>query len=145
MQLTRGAEYAIRAVLDLTANYTGSKTGKMQLKEIAAHTDIPCDFLAKIFYALGRSGIVKSFRGAKGGYTLAKDPREINIKDVIYAIDGPMKLNKCLSSEGCVDEINCRYQCKCPIHDIWKEAQDSILKILGAADFRFLNEKMKNK
>jgi len=145
MQLTRGAEYAIRAVLDLTANHTGQKSGKVQLKDIASRMDIPDDFLAKIFQMLNRSGIIKSYRGTKGGYALAREPKDINVKDVIYAVDGPIRLNKCLAAEGCVEETNCKYQHKCAIHDIWNEAQSSMLKILSAADFHTLNQKMQNR
>jgi Rrf2 family protein len=145
MQLTRGAEYAIRAVLDLTANYTGLKDGKMQLKDIAARLDIPYDFLAKIFQMLNHSGIIKSYRGTKGGYTLAREPKNINVKDVIYAVDGPIRLNKCLNAEGCVVENNCKYQPECPVHDVWREAQNSMLKVLSEASFHSLNQKMINK
>ncbi len=145
MQLTRGAEYAIRAVLDLTASYTGLKDGKVQLKDIAVRMDIPYDFLAKIFQMLNRSGIIKSYRGTKGGYTLAREPKDINIKDVIYAIDGPIKLNKCLNSEGCVTGNDCKYQSECPVHDVWREAQQSMLKVLSGASFHSLNQKMMNK
>ncbi len=145
MQLTRGAEYAIRAVLDLTANYTGLKDGKVQLKDIAMRMDIPDDFLAKIFQMLNRSGIIKSYRGTKGGYTLAKEPKDINIKDVIYAVDGPIRLNKCLSAEGGVVENDCKYQNECPVHDVWRQAQDSMLKVLSEANFHFLSQKMKSK
>ncbi len=145
MQLTRGAEYAIRAVLDLTANYTGLKDGKVQLKDIAARMDIPDDFLAKIFQMLNRSGIIRSYRGTKGGYTLAKEPKDINVKDVIYAVDGPIKLNKCLNAEGCVEQNGCKYQPECPIHDVWRDAQKSMLKVLSGADFHSLNQKIINK
>ena len=145
MQLTRGAEYAIRAILDLTSNHNGQKSGKVMLKDIAARMDIPNDFLAKIFQMLNRSGIVKSYRGTKGGYALAREPKNINVKDVIYAVDGPIRLNKCLSAEGCIDEVNCKYQVKCPVHDIWAEAQESMLKVLSGADFHSLNQKMKEK
>lgn len=143
MQLTRGAEYAIRAVLDLTSNHTGQKSGKVQLKDIAARMDIPDDFLAKIFQMLNRSGIVKSYRGTKGGYALAREPKDINLKDVIYAVDGPIRLNKCLHAEGCREEtFACQHKPKCPVHDIWTRAQESMLKILGEADFHTLNQKM---
>lgn len=145
MQLTRGAEYAIRAVLDLTVNYTGLKDGKVQLKDIAMRMDIPDDFLAKIFQMLNHSGIIKSYRGTKGGYTLAREPKDINVKDVIYAVNGPIKLNKCLNPDGCVQENNCKYQHECPIHDVWLEAQQSMLKVLSEASFHSLNQKMMNK
>jgi len=145
MQLTRGAEYAIRAVLDLTVNHSGPENGKVQLKDIAARMDIPEDFLAKIFQMRNRSKIIKSYRGTKGGYSLARDPKDINLKDVIYAVDGPIKLNKCMAYEDCSESKSCRHKPKCPVHDVWRQAQESLVKILGEASFNTLHERMNHK
>lgn len=139
MQLTRGSEYAIRAVLDLTVRKNETK---VQLKEIAGRMDIPEDFLAKIFQILNRAGIIKSFRGTKGGYALAKLPEEISLEDVIVAIDGPIKLNKCLNVE-CIDNTpaeECRYMISCPVHDVWVEVQQSLIAILRKSNFKALSE-----
>ncbi|HNY13215.1 MAG TPA: Rrf2 family transcriptional regulator [Candidatus Wallbacteria bacterium] len=138
MQLTRGSEYAIRAILDLASKPDETK---IQLKEIAARMDIPEDFLAKIFQILNRTGIVKSFRGTKGGYTLAKPPEQITLKDIISAVDGPIQLNKCLDV-ACIDKTQCNYTAKCPVHDVWQEAQSSLLSILHKANFKVLVENL---
>jgi Rrf2 family protein len=138
MQLTRGSEYAIRAILDLASKPDETK---IQLKEIAARMDIPEDFLAKIFQILNRTGIVKSFRGTKGGYTLAKPPEQITLKDIISAVDGPIKLNKCIDAQ-CIDDVKCNYTEKCPVHDVWMEAQNSLLNILHKANFKVLADNL---
>lgn len=139
MQLTRGSEYAIRAVLDLSVK---KDQIRVQLKDIADRMDIPEDFLAKIFQELNRAGIVKSFRGTRGGYALAKAPEQISLEDVIVAFDGPIQLNKCLNAE-CISKKtdgNCRYMDACPVHDVWVAVQKSLTEILRRTNFKALVE-----
>lgn len=127
MKLTRGGEYGIRGVLYLAQQNDGKVS---MLSAIAKAQDVPPRFLAKIFQALAKGGVVKSHRGAKGGFSLARPASEITIKDVIEAIEGPIHLNVCLIGEGeCVrDKI-------CPVHAIWEEAQDRMMGVLGQANF----------
>jgi Rrf2 family protein len=100
------------------------------LSAIAKAQDVPPRFLAKIFQALAKGGVVKSHRGAKGGFSLAKPASEITIKDVIEAVEGPIHLNVCLAAPG-----ECNRQALCPIHSVWEEAQEKMMSVLSQKNF----------
>lgn len=127
MKLTRGGEYGIRGVLYL-AQQDDSKVS--MLSAIAKAQDVPPRFLAKIFQTLAKAGIVKSHRGAKGGFSLARPASEITMKDVIEAIEGPIYLNVCLIAAG-----ECSRDKICPAHAIWEEAQGKMMDVLSRANF----------
>lgn len=127
MKLTRGGEYGIRGVLYLAQQDNGKIS---MLSAIAKAQDVPPRFLAKIFQALAKAGIVRSHRGAKGGFSLARPAAEITIKDVIEAIEGPVYLNVCLVAPG-----ECSRDKICPMHRVWEEAQDKMMGVLGQANF----------
>ncbi len=127
MKLTRGGEYGIRGVLYLAQQNDGKVS---MLSAIAKAQDVPPRFLAKIFQALAKTGVVKSHRGAKGGFSLARPASEITIKDVIEAIEGPVHLNVCLIAKG-----ECSRDKICPMHAIWEEAQDKMMGVLARANF----------
>ncbi len=127
MKLTRGGEYGIRGVLYLAQQNDGKVS---MLSAIAKTQDVPPRFLAKIFQALAKAGVVKSHRGAKGGFSLARPANEITIRDVIEAVEGPVLLNVCLTGPGeCTrDEI-------CPMHAVWSDAQEKRMSVLASRNF----------
>jgi Rrf2 family protein len=86
MRLTARADYALRAAAELAAAHP------VQVKsaDLARAQEIPAKFLETILLELKRAGIVASQRGAEGGYTLARDPAEIRLADVIRAVEGPL-------------------------------------------------------
>lgn len=127
MKLTRGGEYGIRGVLYLAQQEEGKVS---MLSAIAKAQDVPPRFLAKIFQALAKGGVVKSHRGAKGGFSLAKPASDITIKDVIEAVEGPIYLNVCLAAPG-----ECSRQALCPIHSVWEEAQEKMMSVLNRKNF----------
>jgi Rrf2 family transcriptional regulator, iron-sulfur cluster assembly transcription factor len=127
MKLTRGGEYGIRGVLYLAKQDDGKVS---MLSAIAKDQDVPPRFLAKIFQALAKAGIVKSHRGAKGGFSLARPAAEITVRDVIEAIEGPVNLNVCLVAEG-----ECGRDHFCSVHSVWENAQERMLSVLSQAKF----------
>lgn len=105
MQFTKAEEYGILGVLHLASKDNGAVT---PLSEVSQARDIPEKFLAKIFQSLSRSGIVRSHRGVRGGFTLARDPGQVSIREVLESIQGPYHLMKCVAdkqvcskSDGC--------------------------------------------
>ncbi len=127
MQITRQADYAIRAVLYLT------KLGPNQraaTSTVAQEQRIPPSFLAKIISQLSIAGLLHTSRGARGGVSLAREPQEISLLDVVEAIDGPILLNECVSESS-----TCTFEEKCPLHSIWCEAQLDLVKRLRLAKF----------
>ncbi|MDD2920716.1 MAG: Rrf2 family transcriptional regulator, partial [Anaerolineales bacterium] len=114
MQITRQADYAVRAVLYLTRQ--GDE--RIATSAIAKDQRIPPSFLAKIISQLSIAGILHTSRGARGGVTLARESRDITLLEVVEAIDGPIQLNECVDNGGA-----CTFSSDCPMRPIWCEAQ----------------------
>jgi Rrf2 family protein len=127
MQITRQADYAIRAILYLASL---NPTDKAATSLIAEKQEIPPSFLAKIISQLSIAGLIHTSRGAKGGVTLARDPATISLLDVVEAIDGPVSLNQCtIDPRACVQSSNC------VMHSFWCEAQEELVGRLGKTNF----------
>lgn len=127
MQITRQADYAARAVLYL------SRVGNSQrsaTSTVAKEEHIPPSFLAKIISQLSIAGLLHTSRGARGGVTLAREPGEITLLEVIEAIDGPIQLNECVG-----DNSMCTFKDDCPLHPIWGKAQEDLVKRLKGTTF----------
>ncbi len=122
MQFTRASDYAVR-VLAYLANANGSVS---RSQAIAGATSIPESFLAKILGQLTRSGIVRSHRGAHGGFSLAVDAKKLSLLDVVEAMEGPLHINLCATPDPCV------HMDKCPIQDAWAKAESSLRESLRA-------------
>jgi len=120
--LSRGAEYAIRAMLDVAA-----AEGRVQetTKEVAEHQGIPKVFLPKIVGRLVQAGLLRAHRGPAGGIALSRPPDQINMRQIIEAIDGPIALNTCLILPN-----ECPRESICPIHEIWVKTQQNLLASL---------------
>lgn len=124
MKLTRKAEYAIRAMVDV-ATHQGS--GRVTAKEVAARQDVPPVFLTQVIGELKNSGLLSTSKGAGGGIALNTDPARINVRQIIQAIEGPIALNDCL-----LGETGCSRKPTCQIHDMWAQAQAKMLSVLDA-------------
>jgi len=132
MQITRQADYAIRAVLYLAQS---ENSGRAPTKTIAEEKLIPPSFLAKIISQLSVAGILQTSRGARGGVSLSRPPEEISLLDVIEAIDGPILLNECTS-----EYTDCEFADDCPMRPVWEAAHEDLTKRLKNATFdQFIN------
>ncbi|MCF7669156.1 MAG: Rrf2 family transcriptional regulator [Verrucomicrobia bacterium] len=105
MHITRAVEYGIIGMLYLA----GHDRGKVvMIDEISRKEDIPKSFLGKIFQSLTRAGLVNSNRGAGGGFYMARDSDQINILDIIEAVEGKIALQRCLdAATGCSNSDSC--------------------------------------
>ncbi|RME87669.1 MAG: Rrf2 family transcriptional regulator [Anaerolineae bacterium] len=130
MQITRQADYAVRAVLYLARLGPNQRAAT---GHVAREQHIPPSFLAKIISQLSIAGLLHTSRGARGGVTLARDPKEITLLDVIEAIDGPIRLNECVDNGGCTFEE------ECPLKPVWCEAQRELVERLKNTDFGTLS------
>ncbi|HUX13111.1 MAG TPA: Rrf2 family transcriptional regulator [Spirochaetia bacterium] len=126
MQITRKTDYAIRCVYYLAAN----PTAVTMIGEIASRMDIPNSFLAKIAQKLAQAGIVRSHRGANGGFTLAKAPSDISLFDIMVLMEGPVALNMCA-----VRTKECELSGTCSIHPFWVQLRRGIEEKLKAQRF----------
>jgi Rrf2 family protein len=130
MQITRQADYAVRAVLYLSGLDNGRRA---PTSEIALKQHIPPSFLAKIVSQLSIAGIVQTSRGARGGVSLARAADEISLLEVVEAIDGPIMLNECV-----IDANACVFGNNCPVQDVWCNAQENLVKTLSGTTFATL-------
>ncbi len=105
------------------------------LSAIAARQNISLSFLEQIFAALKKAKIVKSIRGAGGGYLLARRPQDINIADIILAIDEPIKMTRCSNKDGCVAK-----KTKCKTHDLWQGLEQNIHNYLSSISIANIND-----
>lgn len=133
MQITRQADYALRAMVFLSRMPDGERAAT---KLIAEKQKIPPSFLAKIVSALSTRGLIDTLRGAHGGVALARPASEISLLEVIEAIDGPIALNECTVAPG-----NCDKADDCPLHDIWQETQDALVAKLRGTKFDHYSKK----
>ena len=127
MQITRQADYAVRAVLHLAKVGNSERSAT---SSIAKEQNIPPSFLAKIISQLSIAGLLHTSRGARGGVTLAREPKDITLLEVVEAIDGPIQLNECVGENGA-----CTFDDHCPIKPVWCDAQDELVKRLKGTNF----------
>lgn len=133
MQITRQADYALRAMLYLARLEPNERAAT---SKIAEEQEIPPSFLAKIISQLSIAGLIHTSRGAHGGVSLARKPKEISLLEVVEAIDGPISLNECVH-----DPSVCSFGDNCPIHEVWCEAKEELVRKLGASTFDKLLER----
>ena len=130
MQLTRAADYALRVMIHLAGQPPQTRASRAELAEAA---DCPEQFLSKVLQSLTRAGLVVSHRGNTGGFELPAGAPEISVLQVVEAIEGPMRLNVCLSS----DQV-CERQSWCPSHPVWVDAQRAMTDVLRGATIHSL-------
>lgn len=123
LQITRQTEYAIRGLQELSRR---NGDAPVQLKVIAGACEVSEAFLAKIFQMLAQSGIVKSHRGVKGGFSLGRPAEEISIAEIVEVCEGGIILNHCLRN---LDP--CRDAGSCKVAPVWREAQEALAGALG--------------
>ncbi len=133
MQITRQADYALRAMLYLARM---SEEQKAATSQIAEEQRIPPSFLAKIVSQLSIAGLIHTSRGARGGVSLARPAGEISVLEVIEAIDGPIALNICTFSQA-----DCPFGSECPLRPLWCDSQDELIDRLRHTNFQQLVQK----
>lgn len=128
--------YGIRAMVEL-ARYYGK--GPLQLKLIAKGQNISIKYLEQLMAILKAAGLVKSVRGSKGGYILAKEPNEIRLSDCFNCLEGPVV------TAQCVDDANyCARQVDCVVRDVWVNLHQAIMDVLDSQTLFDLSEKSKS-
>jgi Rrf2 family protein len=122
MQIPRRVDYGLRAVIYLS-NQDPAKC--CSITEIAEQQRVPRKFLEKIIQDLTRSGLIKSKRGACGGYALARSPDAISFFDVVQAIEGPIAVNACLD-----EHLGCDQLPRCTMVGVWSDVQRKVTEVL---------------
>lgn len=124
MKFSAKGEYGIRAIVDV-ALY--AEEGPRAVNLIARRQGIPIRFLEQVMNALRKGGLVESYRGAAGGYRLARPPEEITLADVVQAVEGPIALMDCVAESGSCDRTT-----ECVIREVFCDVQNSVIDTLTA-------------
>lgn len=137
MKLSTKGRYGVKAAVDLAIHY-----GKehISIKSIAERQNVSECYLEQLFAQLRKAGIIKSIRGAYGGYTLSRPPQEITVYDVIDVLEGAIEISDCIEDTSCTN-IDC-----CATRLLWvriKESIDSVLKSTTLGDMVDDYNKMK--
>jgi Rrf2 family protein len=124
VNISMKSRYAVRALTELARREESQPGRPVRLSEIADSRDMPLQFLEQVFAALRRAGVVRSRRGAAGGYTLAHPAGEITVLEVVAALDGVPSPAEC--TQGQCDRLD-----SCGASSVWIEAQAALEAVLG--------------
>lgn len=121
MELSCKSEYAILALLEMANHYESGEP--MQIRQIASQQNIPDRYLEQLLATLRRGGIVKSQRGSKGGYLLAREPWKISVFDILECLEG-------LDIKTLEDDTNPKSVDSAIVEEIWQEARQAANAVL---------------
>jgi len=124
LKLTKKADYGLIAMRHLAEH---AAEGSLSAADLAEMYSIPQEALAKILQKLARAGLLTSQQGMRGGYMLARDPRQISALEVIRAIDGPLFLTSCTSDK----RGDCEQTDRCTVREPLRRVGESIQEVLG--------------
>lgn len=136
MKLSTRTRYGIRAILELAESYG---RGPLQLKNIAHHQDISVKYLEQIIAVLRSGGFVRSLRGAKGGYILAKDPDQIKLSDIFDCLEGSVSTVECVENKDF-----CARAVDCIARQLWIQVNEAIRAVLRSVTLKNLVDRVKD-
>lgn len=116
MKLSTKGRYAVRILLHLALS---QKSGPVQKSDISRAEDISEDYIEQILVKLKTSGLVRSQRGVRGGFSLGKAPQQITIADIVLAAEGPIAVAPCVGG-------HCKRESKCVTKNIWRGLSETI-------------------
>ena len=137
MKLSTKGRYGVRLMLDLAIHYGG---GAVVLKDVAARQDISEKYLWHLVNPLKNAGLIHSTRGAHGGYTLARSPREISLRDILTVLEGPMCLVECTESPSLCDRSE-----SCIAREVWAEVTATMLEALDGFTLEQMVERYRDR
>lgn len=137
MKLSTRTRYGIRAILELAQNYGN---GPLQLRVIAKDQGVSVKYLEQLMAMLKSAGIVRSVRGSKGGYILAKTPDKIKLNECFECLEGSVITTECVGDENFCERTN-----DCIARQVWTEVQEAVIGVLESITLQDLvNRAQKN-
>ncbi|NLN41804.1 MAG: Rrf2 family transcriptional regulator [Clostridiales bacterium] len=127
MKLSTRGRYGLRAMFDLAMNQS---QGPIPLNEIASRQNISEAYLEQLFATIRKSGLVKSVRGAYGGYLLATSPDKISVGQILRALEGNIAPADCVRDDD--DGIECISADACVTRIVWEKIRDSINQVIDS-------------
>lgn len=132
MKLTTKGRFAVTAMLDLALH---AQSGPVSLAAISERQKISLSYLEQLFGKLRRGQCVASVRGPGGGYQLAKPAAQLNVADIIVAVEEQLDSRQCEGKESCLGEK------RCMTHDLWESLNDTVLRYLSGVTLADLVQK----
>ena len=129
MVMTLEADYAVRIVELLAAS-----SQKIDAKTISDQAHVPLRFALKILRKMVADNLIVSYKGAHGGYMLAREPGKITLREVIESVEGPYMISRCQQ-----DEYACTHTTSCRFHQIYDEISNVVRTKLESYTFDSLN------
>ena len=124
MKISTRGRYGARMMLDLAAHHD---QGPTPLREIAKRQDLSVKYLEQLIIPLKAAGFIRSVRGARGGYTLARKPEQISVGQIIETLEGGLSLVDCVQ-----DPRLCKREQECPTRDIWLRMSERLMEELSS-------------
>lgn len=125
MHITLETDYAIRIVDRLI-----KAGGRLDAKTISERSDVPQRFALKILHKLVSGGVVKSYKGNRGGYEIALKPEEISLYDIVELVEGTYRFSRCIG-----DGYNCSCELPCAYKKVFSDISEEVCKMLRKQTF----------
>lgn len=135
MKISFKGDYAIKIILDLSINYGNDR---IQIKDISKRQDIPFKYLQQLVLQLRDAGYIKTKKGAKGGISLAKPPKNITLGEIIEVVEGTLSPIACINN---LSPVNCKDVNNCVLRPIWIKVKNAIENIVNDITFEELAKK----
>jgi Rrf2 family transcriptional regulator, cysteine metabolism repressor len=139
VELSLKCEYAILALLELASHFAAAQP--LQSRQIASQRNIPDRYLEHLLATLRRNGLVRSQRGSRGGYLLAREPWSISILDIIHCIEG----NDSTYAIAAAQKSNLDVQAMSVVRELWQAAQKAATDVLSNCTLKDLYEQEKQR
>ena len=133
MGISTKSTYGIRAMFELALRHT---KGPISVAYISEKENISVTYLEQLLSKLRRNGLVKSIRGPKGGYILAKKPKEISVGDIVRALDGDITPIHCIVNKS--SSRSCKMIDRCVTKSVWKRLKDTMDNFLDGVTLKDL-------
>lgn len=145
MKLSTKGRYGVKAMVELAINY-GSDP--ISIKTISSRQNISECYLEQLCALLRKAGLIKSIRGAQGGYVLNREPKDITIADIMAVVEGPIEISDCLD-----EDYGCHNTDGCATRLLWEKMQKSIDEVMASVtlqdivddykEIKYKNEELK--
>ncbi|MCT4509767.1 MAG: Rrf2 family transcriptional regulator [Tepidibacter sp.] len=138
MKLSTKGRYGLKAMFELALN---QDDGPVPLKHIAQNQNLSEQYLEQIFSKLRKAGLIKSIRGAQGGYLLARDADDITVGNIIRILDGPIAPSDCVLEK----ETECKRSGHCVTQVVWERIKESVDTVIDSITLQNMVDDHKNK
>lgn len=132
MKLSTKGRYGLKAIVDIAVDYG---KGRLSVNQLAEKQGISVAYLEQLISALRKAGLVEASRGASGGYTLTRAPEDINVGEVLRALEGSTAILDCVSVD---DSAACSNACFCSARPLWIKLQQKIDEVLNTTTIKEL-------